>query len=84
MELKLARLTWVVQNRRTSHLGASNGAEESIHECTNELNKFFFFLVQRNKNGQCTGFCFCFCLGTLLCRFWWHFCKCLFLKHYLG
>ena len=70
MELKLERLTWVVQNRRTSHLGASNGAEESIHECTNELNKFFFFLVQRNK--------------TLLCRFWWHFCKCLFLKHYLG
>ena len=43
MELKLERLTWVVQNRRTSHLGASNGAEESIHECTNELNKFFFF-----------------------------------------
>jgi hypothetical protein len=34
VELKLERLTWVVQNRRTSHLGASNGAEESIHECT--------------------------------------------------
>ena len=33
VEVEVERLSWVVENgRRESHLGASDGGEESIHE----------------------------------------------------
>ena len=33
VEVEVERLNWVVENgRRESHLGASDGGEESIHE----------------------------------------------------
>lgn len=33
VEMEVERLNWVVENgRRESHLGASDGGEESIHE----------------------------------------------------
>jgi hypothetical protein len=52
VELKLERLTWVVQNHQTSHLGASNGAEESILECTRVGKDDFEGLEHQKKKAK--------------------------------